>query len=360
MDNPHRAVLGYFSVMDKPSPPDVAYAAPGAGASSHALYLPGAMRHADYPAVDDRAVRPETGTEMIRGEVRRVLPAESPHADRQCDIAYVLRSEVAPGYVASTELLTRVDGGSDFATDACVRKAGRDPATGTRYLEELAFEVKHTQRTADLTERARKLVRRGVRRVFVIAVKEGDDGKIEAGPVQEWLAGEDRWRTLAPADEIVDRCLVQPVKVQALLDVTEANDQVARALLAKNNPVLVKDRQEALAAQARAMVEDKQEALAAQARALSEAHARELRAREDAHARALRAREAAHARELQAREAAHARAAILELCDVLAIEVTAERQARMAAMTSEELDTLRTTIRTGRRWPEERQGPVSE
>ena len=324
MDNPHRAVLGYLSVMDKPSPPDVMYAAPGAGASSHALYLPGAMRPADYPAVDDRAVRPETGTEMIRGEVRRVLPAESPHADQQCDLAFVLRSGVAPGYVASTELLTRVDGDSDFATDACVRKAGRDPATGSRYLEELAFEVKHTQRTADLTERARKLVRRGVRRVFVIPVQEGRGGQLRAGPVQEWLAGEDRWRALDPAAEIADRCLVQPVKVQALLDVTEANDQVARVLLAQNNRVLVEDRQRALAAQAQA------------------------------HARALQEREAAHARALQEREAAHARTAILELCEVLGVEVTVERQARMAAMTSAELDAFRTTIRTGRRWPDER------
>lgn len=287
------------------------------------------MRPADFPAVDDRAVQPETGTEMIRGEVRRVLPAEPPHADRQCDLAYVIRSEVAPGYVASTELLTRVDGESDFATDACIRKAGREPATGARYLEEIAFEVKHTQSNADITARARKLVRRGVRRVFVIHVKETGDG-IQAGPVNEWLADEDRWCELDPEGKIVDRCLAQPLEVRALLDVTEANNQVARALLAQNNPVLVEDRQKAL-----------EERDAAHARALEE-RVRELT---EAHTRALEER-------VRGLAEAHTRDAIVELCHVLGIEITSERRARLDVMTSDALDALRRAIRTQRRWPE--------
>jgi hypothetical protein len=306
------------------------YAAPGANASPHALHFPGAMRPADVPAVpavDDRAVQPETGTEMIHGEIRRVMPAEPPHADQQCDIAYVIRAAVASGYVATTEMLTRVDHESDFATDACIRKAGDDPATGTRYLEEIAFEVKHTQSNADITERARKLVRRGVRRVFVIPVKKRKDGSVAAGPVKEWLAGEDRWLDLAPQADIEDRCLVLPIKAKALIDATEANDEVARALVAKENPVIVAY---------------KQKALDAQAKALGKAHARELRARE-----------AEHARELRARDAENARATILDLCDVLAIEVTSERRAGMDAMGREELDALRSTIRTRRCWPEE-------
>jgi hypothetical protein len=332
------------------------------------------MRSADVPAVpvvDDRAVKPETGTEMVRGQVRKALPAEPPHADEQCRIASVIGTNVVPGYAASTELLTRVDDEADFATDACVRKIGRDPGTGSRYLEEISFEVKHKQSNADLTERARKLVRRGVRRVFAIHVKEDERGVIKAGPVREWLASEDCWLELHPESEIVDRCLVQPVKVQALLDATEASNQVARALLAQNNPVLVEDRQRALDAQRRALVEahareveardralaeDRQRALDAQRRALAEAHAREVEARDralaedrqgalDAQKRALAE---AHAREMRARDTR----AILDLCDVLAIEVTTERRARMDAMTSEELDALRGAIRARRRWPE--------
>jgi hypothetical protein len=306
------------------------YLAPGASTASHALQLPGAMQRADFPAVpvvDDRAVEPETGTEMIRGQVRKALPAEPPHADRQCDIAYVIRSDVAPGYAASTELLTRVDDEADFATDACIRKIGRDPATGSRYLEEISFEVKHKQSSADITARARQLIRRGVRRVFAIHVRE-DESVLHAGPVREWLASEDCWLELHPEAEIVDRCLVHPVKVQALLDATEANNQVARALLAQDNPVLAEARRKALEVQKRALAEDTR--------------------------KALEARDAEHARALEARDAEHARQTILDLCDVLAIAVTTERRTLLDAMASKELDALRSAIIVQRRWPEQR------
>jgi hypothetical protein len=299
------------------------------------------MRSADVPAqpaVNDRVVEPETGTEMIRGQIRKVLPAEPPHADEQCRIASVIATNVAPGYAASTELLTRVDEEADFATDACIRKLGRDPATGARHVEELSFEVKHTQSSAEITQRARQLIRRGVRRVFAIHVKEDEQGALRAGPVREWLAREDCWLELHPEAEIMDSCLVQPIRVQALIDATEADNQVARTLLAKNNPVLVQDRQDALEAQKRELDE-------AHAREL-EAHAREL----EAHARELEA----HARELEAqgeRDRQRLRKATLEICDLLAVEVRAERRALMEAMASNELDRLRSAIIMQRCWP---------
>jgi len=45
-----------------------------------------------------------------------------------------------PSHPVSTELLTRAGPRSDFATDTCVCRSGIDPRTGSRYLEELAFE----------------------------------------------------------------------------------------------------------------------------------------------------------------------------------------------------------------------------
>jgi hypothetical protein len=46
------------------------------------------------------------------------------------------------------------------------------------------------------------LIRRGVRRVFAIYVKERAGGVVEAGPVKEWLGGEGRWLDLEPEAEI--------------------------------------------------------------------------------------------------------------------------------------------------------------
>jgi hypothetical protein len=331
----------------------------------------------NFPAVDDHLVEPESGMEVFRGEVRRAMAGDPPHALEQCNIASVIHLDVAPGYVASTELLTRVDHDSNFATDACIRKDGHDPATGSRYLEEISFEVKHTQSDKDLTERARMLVRRGVRRVFAVKVREDEEGAVEAGPVKEWLAAEDRWVELDPESEIVDRCLKHPIKVKALIEVPEARAQVLRGFVADDHPLLVEDRQKAVAAREQELVAAHAGELAAREQELVAAHAGELAAREQelvaAHAGELAAREqelvAAHAGELAAREqelvAAHARelaardeqerlrlqAMIVDFCDLLAIELTAERRARMEAMTGTELDTLCDAIRTGRRWP---------
>jgi hypothetical protein len=198
-------------------------------------------------------------------------------------------------------------------------KEGFDPETGSRYLEEIAFEVQNTQRDKDLTERARMLVRRGVRRVFAVKVREDDGGTVHAGPVKEWSPTEDRWVELEPESEIVDRCFRHPIKVKALLDATEARAQVFRGYVDDNDPLLVAE---------------KQKALDAQKKALAAEHARQVQARE------------------QALAAEHARAAILDLCEVLAIEVTGERRARMEAMTGDELNAMRNAIRTRRRWPE--------
>jgi hypothetical protein len=209
-------------------------------------------------------------------------------------------------------------------------KEGIDPETGSRYLEEIAFEVQNTQRDKDLTERARMLVRRGVRRVFAVKVREDEGGTVHAGPVKEWSPAEDRWVELEPESEIVDRCFRHPIKVKALLDATEARAQVFRGYVDDNDPLLVAE---------------KQKALDAQKKALAAEHARQVQALAAEHARQVQARE-------QALAAEHARAAILDLCEVLAIEVTGERRARMEAMTGDELNAMRNAIRTRRRWPE--------
>ncbi|MCP4664367.1 MAG: hypothetical protein GY856_53975, partial [bacterium] len=121
------------------------------GQSGVEIRLPG---RGERLAPDDRLARPETGEEYIDGQCIQAMAGEAAHADPQCDLAYVVRACVAKDYVASTELLTRTDEGSDFATDVCVRRRGTDPQTGGRYLEEVSFEVAHSQTREDL-ERVR-------------------------------------------------------------------------------------------------------------------------------------------------------------------------------------------------------------
>lgn len=69
----------------------------------------------------------------------------------------MIGAHVKEGYVGSTDLLTRAAPSSDFATDTCIRRDGIDPATNTRYLQELAFEVVNEQSMRDITDQAEDL-----------------------------------------------------------------------------------------------------------------------------------------------------------------------------------------------------------
>lgn len=202
--------------------------APGRPGSDHPRRLPG---RGPWPGVDDHLVQPEiTRDEIIGG--RRVVasPAQPPHATRHTQLDYVIRALVTPGFTAAADLLTRHDHDSDFATDVCIFKDGADPATGTRYLEEVAFEVVSEQNARLVTEKAVRMHRRGVRRIFAVRVKKGE--------VCEWSPESQGWNPLDAGARIEDPCLVAPLAVAALLDAVAADKAVAEALIAKGDPTL--------------------------------------------------------------------------------------------------------------------------
>jgi hypothetical protein len=240
-----------------------------------------------FPPLEETLVEPETREEIVRGRRLQAMPALAPHADQHFTLDVVLGPHLTEGYVGSVDLLTRPAVGSNFATDTCVRRAGVDPATGQRYLEELSFEVVDEQSLADVSERAEDLVRRGVRRVFAIFVKKGEIG--------EWSAAKREWALLGPADAIADPLLARPLHPKELLDLAEARNAAARAMLAQGNPVLVE--------------------------AIDKGAAQGI---------------------AEGIEAA---------CDLLAIEITPERRARMRALDAAGLRALLAHLRTLRRWP---------
>jgi hypothetical protein len=184
-----------------------------------------------FPGVDDRLVEAEvTRDEIIGGHRIVASPAQPPHAIQHARLDYVLQARVSPGHIAATDLLTRHDLESDFATDACIYKAGVDPETGARYLEEIAFEVVSEQNERWVTEKARRMHRRGVRRIFTVWVK--------TQRVCEWSPENERWHPLEASAQIEDPCLVAPLSVGALLDAAMADNSVLEALVAKGLPAL--------------------------------------------------------------------------------------------------------------------------
>ena len=203
--------------------------APGASSSYVSARAPG--RDTPLPPIDERLAVPETHTQVIGGVVVKTMGANPPHAIQHAEVARVFAGCLAEGYLAAVDMLTRVDEDDDRAADVSVFPAAPEEKTGRRQLEEIAFEVCDSQRSNDAAEKARKFVRRGVRRVFYIRVDEGD--------VHEWQRAEDAWGKLGDEASIEDRCFIVPIPVRALVQRVLADDTVARALLARGNPVVV-------------------------------------------------------------------------------------------------------------------------
>ena len=184
-----------------------------------------------FPALDDHLAEAEvTRDEIIGGELVVLSPVQEPHATQHAELNYVVRAYVTPGYGAATHLLTRYDEKSDFATDTCVLKKGVDPETGGRYLEEIAFEVVSEQKERYVREKALRMHRRGVRRIFAVWAQDQR--------ICEWSPEGLRWRSLAAGSRIEDPCFVVPLAVATLFDPAAADNAVAAALIAKDNPVI--------------------------------------------------------------------------------------------------------------------------
>ena len=206
----------------------------------------------DLPDIDDRLVEPETPYEMYDGELVRVPPSDPPHAERQLQLGALIEAHTGLGFEAASDLLTRTSRIDDIAPDVSVYPAARDPRTGRRQLEQLAFEVVSTQSLANAARKAAKLTGRGVRRVFAIDV--------ERSRALEWSAALGSWSMLDATGHITDPALEVPLPIAAVIHSAKADDAVARALAAKRNPVI-----EAIRAESRAegVAEGKAEAVVA-------------------------------------------------------------------------------------------------
>ena len=206
--------------------PSLAPSAPRSTASGRRS----SKRRGGSPDVDARLVMPETRFEIIDGEVEYVAPSDEPHGTRHSKISALLEAYAAKGYDVASDMLTRTSLKGDMAPDASVFPAARDPRTGGRQIEALAFEVLSTERLGHAAKKARALTERGVRQVFAIDV--------ERKGALVWSRATNTWKILPLDGAIEDRALALPLPLRALVDAASTDDAVARALLAKKNPIL--------------------------------------------------------------------------------------------------------------------------
>jgi len=105
-------------------------------------------------------------------------------------------------------MLTRTSETTDLAPDVSVFPRARDPVTGGRQIEQLAFEVVSTESLGHAGRKAAKLLARGVRRVFAIDV--------ERTRALEWSASLGTWSMLDPSGV---RCSPEPDRPQAYIHI---------------------------------------------------------------------------------------------------------------------------------------------
>ena len=191
---------------------------------------PGSNASTELPPIDEHLVVPESGYEMDDGKLVLVPPAQEPHGDRHSKLAALLEAHAAADFNVAVDMLIRISHDTDRAPDASVYPRARDPQTGRRQLEQLAFEIASTESLGHAGKKAAELAGRGVRRVFAI--------DIERERAFEWSRELGTWSILDSNSSIADPALAVPLPIRALLQTAKADDAVARALLAKHNPVL--------------------------------------------------------------------------------------------------------------------------
>lgn len=180
--------------------------------------------------VDERLVAPETRFEIIDGAVEYVPPADEAHGTLHSKLSALLEAHAAPGFDVAVDMLTRTSKTSDLAPDASVFPIARDPETGGRQIEQMAFEIVSTERLGHAAKKARALFRRGVRRIFAIDV--------ERRRALAWSPTTDTWEILSNEATILDPTLAVPLPIHTLVETAKADDAIASALLAKKNPVI--------------------------------------------------------------------------------------------------------------------------
>ena len=134
------------------------------------------------PPVDAHIVAEGSGYEIIDGRLVAVPPAHEPHGERHSKLNALLEAFVGDAHNVACDMLTRVSEASDIAPDASVYPIARDPETGRRQLEVLAFQVVATETLARAAEKAALLAGRGVRRVFAVDVERPRASRGRARP----------------------------------------------------------------------------------------------------------------------------------------------------------------------------------
>jgi hypothetical protein len=166
---------------------------------------------------------------MLDGELIYYPYADEIRGERLVEVGALIDAHADVAFQTALNVLMRTSQVDDIALNISVYAAAPDPRTGHRQFPRLAFEIVHTEALGYSGRKAAKLCGRGVR-VFAIDVDESR--------VLEWSIELGSWTPIDPALLIEDPALAVPLSIRLLASEFDCLTEVARALLAKGNPVL--------------------------------------------------------------------------------------------------------------------------
>jgi Uma2 family endonuclease len=203
------------------------------------LQAPGAESGASYrfpskndslPAPGELSIPGEDGYELEDGQLVYAAPAGPTHAEFHAALVALLVASVKPSHKVYVDMLTNLGTvpKNELAPD--ISMVAHYEQDEPRPLEEVVVEICSTQPLANAERKLRKFANRGVRKLWCI--------QLSKQAVWQWDHSIDGLRIVPSDGYLEDELLVRPLSVKVLLKTTLQDNEIARALLAKENPVL--------------------------------------------------------------------------------------------------------------------------
>jgi hypothetical protein len=160
-------------------------------------------------------------------------PAGTAHAEIHAALVALLVAFVKPSHKVYVDMLTNLDTvpKNELAPD--IGMSANYEQEEPRPLEKVVVEICSTQPLADAERKLRKFAKRGVRKLWCI--------QLSKQAVWQWDHSIDGLQIVPKDGYLEDEVLVRPLSVRVLLTKNLQENEIARALLAKNNLVLKRD-----------------------------------------------------------------------------------------------------------------------
>jgi Uma2 family endonuclease len=190
------------------------------------------------PAPGELSIPGEDGYKLEDGQLVYAAPAGTAHEELHAALVALLVAFVKSSHKVYVDMLTNLATVPKNELAPAISMVAHYEQDESRPLEEVVVEICSTQPLANAERKLRKFASRGVRKLWCI--------QLSKQAVWKWDHRMDGLRILPSDGYLEDEVLVCPVAVNVLPKTTFQDNEIAQALLAKENPVLKRNRDDGI------------------------------------------------------------------------------------------------------------------